>query len=176
MRGYFAIGMEGISKQMNVGNLVRSAHGFGAHFVFTVNANYKARSAKSDTSKADGHLPLYQWDSVETMALPSDCQLVGVELLDEAIDLPSFCHPMKAAYVLGPERGALSPEMTAKCTHIVKIPTAFCINVSVAGAIIMYDRVRSMGRFAPRPVSTGGPVEELVPHTHGGRFSRKKKT
>ena len=29
MRGYFAIGVEGISKSMNVGNLVRSAHAFG---------------------------------------------------------------------------------------------------------------------------------------------------
>ena len=35
------------------------------------------------------------------MALPNDCTLVGVELLDEAIDLPSFRHPLKAAYVFG---------------------------------------------------------------------------
>ena len=30
MRGYFAIGVEGIGKEMNVGNLFRSAHAFGA--------------------------------------------------------------------------------------------------------------------------------------------------
>ena len=30
MRGYFAIGVEGIGKEMNVGNLFRSAHVFGA--------------------------------------------------------------------------------------------------------------------------------------------------
>jgi hypothetical protein len=29
----------------------------------------------------------------------SGCRLVGVELLDEAIDLPSFRHPLRAAYV-----------------------------------------------------------------------------
>jgi hypothetical protein len=33
----------------------------------------------------------------------------------------------------------------------------FCVNVGVAGAIVMYDRLISMGRFAPRPVSAGGP-------------------
>ena len=36
MRGYFGIGVEGISKPMNLGNLLRSAHAFGASFFFTV--------------------------------------------------------------------------------------------------------------------------------------------
>lgn len=42
MRGYFGIGVEGISKSMNVGNLIHSAHAFGASFVFTVDAHPKA--------------------------------------------------------------------------------------------------------------------------------------
>ena len=33
-RGYFAIGAERISKALNLGNLMRSAHGFGASFTF----------------------------------------------------------------------------------------------------------------------------------------------
>jgi len=36
MRGYFAIGIEGVSKAGNMGNLIRTAHGFGAAFVFTI--------------------------------------------------------------------------------------------------------------------------------------------
>lgn len=175
MRGYFAIGVERISKQMNLGNLVRSAHGFGAHFVFTVNANYKALEAKSDTSKADTRLPIYHYESASALSLPVECQMVGVELLDDAIDLPSFRHPLRAAYILGPERGNLSDELVEKCDHVVKIPTSFCVNVAMAGAIVMYDRVRSMGRFAERPVSAGGPTEPLPEHVHGGRFSRKDK-
>ena len=50
MRGYFAIGVEGISKEMNVGNLFRSAHVFGASFVFTVNAAYGRKGGHADTS------------------------------------------------------------------------------------------------------------------------------
>ena len=101
------------------------------------------------------------------MVLPQGCNLVGVELVEGAIDLPSFRHPLQAAYILGPERGELSPEVLARCDHVVKIPTAFCINVAMAGAIVMYDRVRSLGRFPPRPVSAGGPVVELPGHVHG---------
>ena len=44
MRGYFGFGAEGISKPMNMGNLVRSAHAFGAKFVFTVSAHYSVRA------------------------------------------------------------------------------------------------------------------------------------
>jgi tRNA G18 (ribose-2'-O)-methylase SpoU len=34
LRGYFGMGVLGISKAMNVGSLLRSAHAFGASFVF----------------------------------------------------------------------------------------------------------------------------------------------
>jgi tRNA G18 (ribose-2'-O)-methylase SpoU len=156
-RGYFAIGAEGISKPMNLGNLMRSAHAFGASFIFTVAAHYTVRQARSDTSKAPHHLPYYTWDTVAEMQLPKDCRLVGVELTADAIDLPSFRHPSRAAYVLGRERGSLSPEMLARCEFVVKIPTAFCINLATAGAIIMYDRLRTLGSFAERPVRAGGP-------------------
>jgi tRNA G18 (ribose-2'-O)-methylase SpoU len=167
MRGYFGIGAEGISKPMNLGNLIRSANAFGASFVFLVDATYPARAALSDTSAAERQLPLYQVDSAVDLTLPRGCRLVGVELLDEAVELPSFRHPLNAAYVFGPERGSLSAAMTARCDHVVKIPTRFCINLAAAGVVVMYDRLISLGRFAPRPVRSGGPSEDLPPHTHG---------
>lgn len=157
MKGYFAIGIEGASKPMNMGNLVRSAHALGAGFVFTIGAHARIRKARSDTSKTQNSVPWYDWDGVDDMQLPQNCQIVGVELLDEAIDLPSFTHPRCAAYVMGPERGVLSEALRAKCDHIIRIPTRFCINVQIAGAIVMYDRLRTLGQFEDRPVMPGGP-------------------
>jgi tRNA G18 (ribose-2'-O)-methylase SpoU len=158
-RGYFAIGAERMSKALNLGNLMRSAHGFGASFTFTIGATYQALEARADTSKGQWHLPHYNWASVEEIALPEGCRMVGIELIEEAIDLPSFRHPLRAAYVLGPERGRLSEPLLARCDYVVKIPTAFSINVAMAGAIVMYDRVRTLARFAERPVAEGGPIE-----------------
>lgn len=174
MRGYFAIGAEGISKPMNLGNLIRSAHAFGASFVFLVDAHHTSGSALSDTSHADRQLPLYRFDRVDQLVLPKGCALIGVELLDDAIELPSFRHPLNAAYVFGPERSSLSPAMVARCDHVVKIPTRFCINLGVAGAIVMYDRMLNHGRFAPRPVRSGGPTEPLRPHVHGEVITRRR--
>lgn len=153
IKGYFGIGVERISKTGNLGNLVRSAHAFGAGFFFTVNAHYRLKGAHSDTSDTGSHVPFYRWDSVGEMRLPEGCDLVGVELMEGAVDLPSFHHPKRAAYVLGPELGSLSPEMQARCTSFIRIPTAFCLNVAMAGAIVMYDRVRMLGTFPPRPLT-----------------------
>jgi tRNA G18 (ribose-2'-O)-methylase SpoU len=175
MRGYFGIGAEGISKPMNLGNLIRSAHAFGASFVFLVDAHYTASSALSDTSQAEQQLPLYRFDAVDRLALPSRCVLIGVELLDDAVELPSFRHPLNAAYVFGPERSALSSAMVARCDHVVRIPTRFCINLAAAGAIVMYDRMLCLGRFAPRPVRSGGPTEPLRPHVHGKTITRRRR-
>ena len=106
MNGYFGFGVEGVSKVMNAGALFRTAHAFGAAFVFTVGTAYKADEGRlADTSKAVGNLPVYDWDTIDRMQLPKGCSLVGVELTDEAIPLPSFRHPRCAAYIVGPERG-----------------------------------------------------------------------
>ena len=175
LRGYFGIGVERVSKPMNVGNLFRTAHAFGASFVFTVNAHYTRAQAKSDTSLAPKHLPYYSFADVESMALPQDCSIVGIEIVDGARELPSFRHPQCAAYVLGPERGALSAPLLARCDHVVRIPTGFSLNVATAGAIVMYDRVITLGRFARRPVATSAEPEQLPAHVSGGPVQRKRQ-
>ena len=166
MRGYFAIGVEGLSKQGNFGNLVRTAHAFGASFFFTISAEKTFNRPGTDTSRSSDHIPYYPWRSHEDMVLPKDCRLVGIELTDDAVELPSFRHPTKAAYILGPERGNLTQASQERCDFIVKIPTQFCLNVATAGAIIMYDRVQSIGGFPERPVRAGGPAE-VKEHQHG---------
>ncbi|MEM1371055.1 MAG: RNA methyltransferase [Pseudomonadota bacterium] len=156
-RGYFAIGAERASKALNLGNLMRSAHAFGAAFTFTVGARYSAAEAFSDTANSKLHVPHYDWAALDDMALPAGCALVGVELMDDAIDLPSFHHPLRAAYVLGPEKGSLSEPLLSRCDHVVKIPTRFCVNVAMAGAILMYDRTVALRKFAARSRLPGGP-------------------
>lgn len=177
MRGYFGIGVEGISKPLNLGNLLRSAHAFGASFAFVIAPAFDARGVQqSDTSKAVANLPFHVFPDVESLTLPVGCQLVGLELVPDAIDLPSFRHPMRAAYVLGAERASLSPALIERCDYVVRIPGRFCINLGVAGAIAMYDRMLSLGRFAERPVRAGGPPPAPpTVHVHGEPIWKKKQ-
>jgi len=161
MRGYFGVGVEGISKSFNLGNLVRTSHAFGASFFFTIDAAVDYEHIRtSDTSHADIHMPIYPYKAVEELALPKDCALVGVELLEDAVDLPTFRHPLRAAYVLGPEKGNLSPALVARCDHVVKIPMKFCVNVGVAGALVIYDRMLCLGTQAERLARPGVRIKD----------------
>lgn len=175
MKGYFAIGVEGISKTMNVGALLRTAHAFDASFVFTIAAGYAREvGGRADTSDTEASVPLYTFASTDSFILPRGCKLVGVEIVDEAVELPSFCHPRCAAYVLGPERGCLSSALLARCDYTVRIPTRFAINVALAGALVMYDRLLHLGRFAERPLIPGGPPTPLAQARFGApRFRRR---
>ena len=175
-RGYFGIGSEGISKPANVGALLRTAHAFGASFCFSVASGYDSHGGRrADTSDAPAHVPLWRFETVDQIALPQGCALVGVELLEDAADLPSFRHPLNAAYVLGPERSGLSPAMLAQCRHVVRIPARFALNLAVAGAIVLYDRLLQHGRFAERPVGSGG-ADSLPPaSSHGDPIFRRTR-
>ena len=158
MRGYFGIGADRISKAGNVAALMRTAHAFGASFIYTVGETYNRRELDNvDTSGAARNMPYYRFDTADGLLLPRGCSLVGIEITDDAVELPSFHHPKCAAYILGPERGILDPDLVAKCDHVVQIPTKFSINVGLAGALVMYDRMLSLGLFAPRPHRPGAP-------------------
>ena len=146
MKGYFAIGVDRLSKAHNLGNLLRTSYAFGASYFFTVSADYSRKGLReADTSGATSSIPVYNYESVEKMEIPQGAKIVGVELTDDAIDLPNFVHPRQAIYILGPEGGNLDKDILAKCDFTIKIPMRFCVNVGVAGAIVMYDRLRSLG-------------------------------
>ena len=63
--------------------------------------------------------------------------------------------------------------MLKACEFVVKIPTRFSINVGMAGAIVLYDRLISLGGYGARPVKAGGVGAELPPlHTWGAPLAK----
>jgi len=144
-RGYFGIGVYGMKTHENYGTLFRSANIFGASFLCMVNSRFVRQS--SDTMRSERHLPLYEYTDIASFLSnrPRDCQLIGVEITDTAVGVSTFTHPERALYILGPEDGSIPTEILDKCQHVVKLPGTHCLNVSVAGSIILYDRVCKNG-------------------------------
>ena len=140
-RGYFGIGVFHPKHEVNIGTLWRSATLFGASFIFTIGRRYKEQA--SDTTKTARHIPLYTFLTFDEMKsfLPYACQVVCIEQHADARDLPAFRHPLQAAYLLGAEDHGI-PEEILEDWPIIEIPTgvAHCMNVAVAGSIVMYDR------------------------------------
>jgi tRNA G18 (ribose-2'-O)-methylase SpoU len=152
MRGYFGIGIENTKTHQNIGTLWRSASIMGAAFMFTIGKRYKKQP--SDTMQSWRHIPLYNYATFEEFyrSMPYDCRLVGIELDDRSVSISGYKHHERCIYILGAEDNGLSKEALTKCHEIVQLPGDFCLNVSVAGSIVMFDRInKSHERLRPIP-------------------------
>lgn len=144
-RGYHGIGIVGTKNGLNVGTLWRSAAILGANFMFTAGRRYPDQA--SDTVKAWRHVPLYEYESGDALInhLPKGCVPVAIEITDKACTLESFTHPERACYILGAEDTGVPPHIVERCKHVVQLPGDFCLNVAVAGSIVLYDRLLKRG-------------------------------
>ena len=140
-RGFFGIGVLNLQNDTNYGTLFRSAYAFGADFMFLIGERFKKQP--SDCLRSERHIPLFQYTDFPDFRrhLPFDCHLVSVEIDDDACNIGGFSHPQRAAYLLGPENGSLPTEALRESYATIRIPTKHCLNVAVAGSIVLYDRV-----------------------------------
>lgn len=149
-RGHFGIGIENGKNRANLGQLWRSAHCFGADYMFTIGGRYQ--NSKADTTKAWRHIPFYELEDVPSWLciIPKGTRVIAIELPDDswgddAKPLARFTHPERAIYVLGAEDRGCSGHMLDVCDDVVWVPTAQCLNVAVTGSIVMWDRAVKLG-------------------------------
>lgn len=151
----FAIGVDHPKHEVNIGTLWRSAYNLGAAMIFTVGRRYEPRKQHGDTVKAYRHLPLLHfqtWDDYKAHA-PFAWTPVGIEIGGGATSLLDYQHPAAAVYILGAEDHGLTNTAMTLCRDLVVIPSRHCLNVAVAGSIVMYDRAAKKGVTAWRTTS-----------------------
>lgn len=143
-RGYFGIGIFHGKNTANIGTLWRSANILGADFIFVIGRRYQKQC--SDTMKTPRHIPLFQYEDWDDFIkhIPYDCPVVAIELVENAIPLERYCHRERCIYLLGAEDHGIPPEVLKKCVDTVQLSGDYCMNVSVAGSIVMYDRQAKM--------------------------------
>jgi tRNA G18 (ribose-2'-O)-methylase SpoU len=126
---------------LNYGTLFRTAQVFNADFLFLIGRRFKTMA--SDTGKSFRHIPVFEYQTFEDFRshLPYNCQLVAIEMDDKARLLKDFTHPERACYLLGAEDYGISKEVLGQCHQIIKLPGERSLNVSVAGSIVLYDRI-----------------------------------
>lgn len=140
IRGYFAIGIYQPKTSENVGTLWRSALILGASYIFTIGRRYKKQC--SDTTKAWRHIPLMEFQNWGdfTAHLPHDAQLIAIENSTFAKPIKHFCHPERAIYLLGSEDNGLPHFALSAAQQTIILPGKYCLNVSVSGSLVMFDR------------------------------------
>lgn len=140
-KGYFGIGCLNMKTSMNFGTLFRSAQIFEADFIFLIGCKFKQQA--SDTMKSWKHIPMFVYSDFKDFNnhRPYDCPLVGVELHNSSVHIKDFVHPTNAIYLLGAEDNGLTNEAIMHCQHLVQLPGERSLNVSVAGSIVLFDRI-----------------------------------
>ncbi len=144
MKGYYGVGLYNPRKTGNIGSLFRSALCFGADFIYTIGSKYKRDCG--DTPNSVKHIPYFHFPTIEDFlkGIPEKAVIVCVENTEKAIPIKKFSHPARACYLLGSEVSGIPEELTIRFPTVI-IPSSQCLNVSVAGSIVLYDRVMKNG-------------------------------
>jgi tRNA G18 (ribose-2'-O)-methylase SpoU len=153
-----------ITKEHNVGSLVRTAHAVAAEEVLLVGEREwnveAARTAELYTTVTQiagieefrNHLRRQRWN------------LVAVELDDRAVNLFDADYPDRPCFLLGAELGGVPDELLGEAELIVQIPQwglVPSLNLAVAGSIVVYDYLGKLHGQERMHRPDGGLVEQI---------------
>ncbi len=143
-RGWFGVAMYQGSNDTNMGTLWRSTYIYGGKALYTVGRKYRGQAG--DTVDATRHVPYTHFEHFSDFIKfkPKQAKIIGVEINEKAIPLSRFCHPLNAIYILGNESYGIHENNLRLCDQIVYVETTLpiCLNVAVAGSIIIADRLQ----------------------------------
>jgi tRNA G18 (ribose-2'-O)-methylase SpoU len=160
----FAIAAWEISKEHNVGTLVRTAHAAAASEVILLGEREwnveAARTAdlyteitqlEADIEALRDHLNRRRWN------------LVAVELTTSSVNLFDAGYPERPCFLLGAELGGVPDELLEEAALTVQIPQwglVPCLNLAVAGSLVVYDYLAKRHRDGELGRPDGGlPVD-----------------
>ena len=154
----FFLALDGVEDPHNLGALLRSADGAGVDGVLLPErraAPITGVVAKTSAGASE-HVPIARVTNI-TRALEqlkkANVWIIG---LDErgTPDYTHFDFNQDCCLVLGAEGSGLHDLVKKTCDHLLRIPMAGSVsslNVSVAGAVVMYESLRQRTASAPPP-------------------------
>lgn len=149
------------SKEHNVGTLVRTAHAVAAEEVVLVGD----REWNIEAAKTAEYFTEVTILEDETAFLDYVQQrgwsLVAVELDERAVSLFDAEYPENPCFILGAERDGLPQSLIEAASVVVQIPQwglVPCLNLAVAGSIVLYDYLGKLERKGSLDRPEGGLV------------------
>ncbi len=145
----FFLALDGVEDPHNLGALLRSADGSGADGVILPerrSAPLSAVTAKSSAGASE-HVRIAQVVNITRALETMKKQNIWIVGLDErgTPDYTDFDFRQDVCLVLGSEGSGLHDLVKRTCDHLLRIPMAGSVtslNVSVAGAVVMYEAMR----------------------------------
>lgn len=135
----YAILMDHLQGDFNLGTIVRNANAFGAQKMF-----YTGKK-KWDRRGATGTHHYTDVEYIKDATDLNDYVWVGLENTETAIPLFDFEWPENSLMIIGEEGSGISEDLLIRCNYIVAIPqfgSVRSLNAGTAAGIAMYDFVQ----------------------------------
>lgn len=161
----FIVVLDGIEDPHNLGALIRTADGAGADGI--VIPERRAAAVNATVAKASAgaseHLKIARVVNLARALEEMNERNIWIVGLDERGDrsYDQLDYQMDCAIVLGAEGHGLHDLVRKKCDYLVSIPMlgeVSSLNVSVAGAVVMYEVARQRG--AQRGAAAAPPTKK----------------
>lgn len=140
---YLEIAVDNVTRDFNMGTIVRTANAFGVRHVHVVG---RKQWNKRGAMMTDTYLHVHYYQTAEEfMEAIKGKQLVAVDNVESSRSLASKELPRNAVLLFGAEGPGIREELLAKADEIVAIEqygSTRSINVGVAAGIVMYEWVR----------------------------------
>lgn len=160
----FFLALDGIEDPHNLGALLRSADGAGIAGVILPERRTAPLSAVVAKSSAGAmeHVRIARVTNLARALEQMKKQNIWIVGLDErgTPDYTEFDLRRDCCLVLGREGAGLHELIKRSCDFLVRIPmmgSVASLNVSVAGAVVMYEALRQRRSAAPAPVAESKP-------------------
>src|SRR5690242_1265947 len=141
----------------NVGQVLRACAAYDVRRLMFTGERMRKSLAELRRLPREERLRGYQSVSLEHCDRPfdelPDLVPVAVEVRKNGETLPAFVHPERALYVFGPEDGGIGAAALSQCHRFVAIPSAHCLNLSMAVGIVLYDRQAKLAPQRPLEMS-----------------------
>ena len=162
----FFLALDGVEDPHNYGALLRSADGAGVDGVVVPerrSAPLSAIAAKTSAGASE-HVRLAQVVNVTRALETMKKRNIWIVGLDErgTPDYTEFDFRQDCCLVLGSEGSGLHELVKRTCDHLLRIPMAGSVsslNVSVAGAVVMYEAMRQRRAGTVPAVAESKPVK-----------------
>ncbi|MCW5549249.1 MAG: RNA methyltransferase [Opitutaceae bacterium] len=148
--------LDRIGNAHNLGALARTAAFFGVPRIVLAEDGSAAKPSDAAHRVAEGGLEHVEvWQTKDLVTLAKQLALAGYEVVGAATrggrPEANRLAEKPVALVLGNEEHGLAPELARACTRLVTIPGVGAVeslNVSVAGAVLLWELVARRGRPA----------------------------
>ncbi len=144
-----------IAKKRNLGGLIRTADALGAHRVVIVGRKRFRPIGSFGTLCHDRLLHFYSLDEAVASLRERGCEIVGIEISNEAVAVDDDPFRGDTAFLVGNEGDGLSAQQIGLCDRVVYIKQfgrGASLNVQIAAGIVLH-RFATWAGFPENPRS-----------------------